>query len=106
MTKIRGVYYRGSVAHIRYQNERGEIVRESTGQSNAKVAQQILEKKRSEVAMGQHFRTRQFEKITFGELLELWWQRHGKNTRSRFHYHLPSIRERFAKSRARSLRPE
>jgi integrase len=106
LKKTRGIFFRNGIAHIRFQDERGELVRESTGQSSPKVAQQILDKRRSEVAMGTHFRMRQFDQVTFGELVETWWERHGKNTRSRFHYHLPIIKERFANMKARAIRPE
>jgi integrase len=106
LKKIRGIYFRNHVAYICFQDEQGQIVRESTGQSNAKIAGQILAKRRSEVAMGAHFRTRQFDQITFGELLDFWWKEHGQHTRSRFDYHLPLIKSRFAKKKARSIRPE
>src|SRR5689334_21594026 len=104
--KSRGIFFRGRVAHIRYQDEQGRIIRESTGQSDERVAEKILAKRRSEVAMGTHFPTRRFEHVTFGDLLDLWWEHHGQHTRARFDYHLPLIKERFAKRKARAIRPE
>ncbi len=104
--KTRGIYIRDGIAYIRYQDASGQLVRESTGQRDTKIAAQILAKRRSEVAMGKHFETRRFDQVVFGELLEFWWEEHGKNTRSRFDYHLPMIKERFAKRKARGIRPE
>jgi excisionase family DNA binding protein len=89
-----------------YQDASGQLVRESTGQREAKIAARILAKRRSEVAMGKHFETRRFDQVAFGALLDFWWEEHGKNTRSRFDYHLPMIKERFARKRARAIRPE
>src|SRR4051794_28842385 len=104
--KTRGISFRSGIAYICFQDEYGKIIRESTGQKSLKVAQQILDKRRSEVAMGRHFKIRQFEHVSFRELLDFWWQRHGKNTRSRFNYHLPLIKEWFAKRKARAIGPE
>ena len=56
--------------------------------------------------MGKHFETRRFDQVAFGELLDFWWEEHGKNTRSRFEYHLPMIKECFVKKSARAIRPE
>ena len=98
--KTRGIYFR------RYQDASGQLVPESTGQRDPNVAGQILAKRQSEVAMGKHFETRRFDQVAFGEILDFWWEEHGKNTRSRFEYHLPMIKERFAKKRARAIRPE
>jgi integrase len=106
MRTPKGVYLRNGVAYICFKNEHGRIVRESTGQQNMKVAEQILSKRRTEVAMGTHFPTRAFDRVCFGELLDFWWTRHGQHTRSRFSYHLPLIRTRFGNKKARSVRPE
>jgi len=104
--KTKGVYYRNGTAYICFQNERGKLVRESTGQTDSKVAAKILSKRRTEVALGKHFETRRFDQATFGQLLDFWWEQHGKNTRSRFDYHLPLIRCAFDKKKARAIRPE
>jgi integrase len=104
--KTRGIYFRDGVAYIRYQDASGQLVRESTGQRDPKVAGQILAKRQSEVSMGKHFETRRFDQVAFAEILDFWWEEHGKNTRSRFEYHLPMIKERFAKKRARAIRAE
>ena len=66
MKKARGIYERDGVLYIRLQDERGHIARESTGQRSLKVAEQILAKRKSEVALRTHFSTRKFESVKFG----------------------------------------
>ena len=58
----RGVYRRGDVLWIRFVSAGGKLTRESTGQRDVKVAEAILAKRRSEVAMLSHFPTRKFGK--------------------------------------------
>ncbi len=106
MGKTRGVYLRKGTAYIRYKDSTGVIVRESTGQRSVKFAQDLLAKRKTEVAEGRHFPTRQFDHVSFAELLNNWWEKHGQNTRSRFNYHLPIIRERFGDKKAREIQPE
>ena len=62
-----------------------------------------MAKRRTEVAEGRHFPTRKFDRLFFRELLDEWWEKHGQHTRSRFDYHLPRVKERFGKSRARDV---
>ncbi len=100
MSKIRGVYFRDGVAYIRYRDAAGKLQRESTGQRSAKLAQDLLAKRRTEIAEGRYFPMRQFDRATFGELLNDWWGKHGQFTRSRFGYHLPKVRAAFAAERA------
>jgi integrase len=102
----RGIYFRNGIAYIRFKDENGKIVRESTEQRSRKFALELLAKRKTEVAEGRHFPTRQFDRIMFGELLDEWWEKHGKQTRSRFDYHLPKIRERFGDKRARDIQPD
>ncbi len=66
--------FRNSTAYIRYLDQHGKLVRESTGQRSAKFAEDLLAKRRT-----------------------------GQHTRSRFEYHLPKIRERFADRRAHEI---
>ncbi len=103
--KIRGVFFRAGVAYICYQDARGSIVRESTRQNSITVAAVILAKRRSEVAMGLHYPTRQFETTRFEELEERWWEQHGKHTASCFRYLRERIKDRFNRKRARDIRP-
>src|SRR5215831_287505 len=103
MKKARGVYPRNGVLYIRYRGQDGKIVRESTGQRSVRFAQDLLAKRKTEVAEGKHFPARQFDRLLFGELLDDWWEKHGKQTRSRFEYHLPKVREQFGRRKAREI---
>jgi len=102
----RGVYFRNGIAYIRFKDENGKLLRESTEQRSRRFALDLLAKRRTEVAEGRHFPTRQFDRVMFDELLDDWWEKHGKQTRSRFNYHLPKVRERFGGKRARDIQPD
>ena len=106
MKKVRGVYFRGGKAYIRYRDGNGNIVRESTEQRSVKFAEDLLAKRRTEVAQCVHFPTRQFDRVLFKDLLDDWWEKHGQHTRSRFNYHLPKVREKFDTRRARDIEVE
>ena len=56
-----GVFWRGNILWIRYQNEQGKIVKESTGQTSVKVAVQIYNKRKTEVAMAINFPSRRIQ---------------------------------------------
>jgi len=103
MKKVRGVYFRGGTAYIRYRDGSGNLVRESTEQRSVAFAEDLLAKRRTEVAQGLHFPTRTFDRVLFKDLLDDWWEKHGQHTRSRFNYHLPRIRESFDTKRARDI---
>ncbi len=103
MRKIKGVYVRSGVAYIRYQDETGELVRESTHQRSLKVAETILAQRKADVAMRRNFPARVYEEVRFGDLIDYWWTLHGRHTRSRFEYRLPRVRARFAPLRAREI---
>ena len=105
-SSTKGVYFRDGVAYIRYQDEHGSDVRESTKQRSAKVADDILAKRKTEVAMRVHFPTRAFDAVTFAELADYWWQAHGSKTRSQFDYLYPRVLEYFTDERARSITPD
>jgi integrase-like protein len=105
-SKSKGVYFRDGIAYIRFQDERGADVRESTKQRSAKVAEDILAKRKTEVVMRVHFPTRAFDAITFAELADYWWQAHGSKTRSQFDYLYPRVLEYFAGNRARDITPD
>jgi len=105
-SRNKGVYFRDGVAYIRYQDEHGGDVRESTKQRSAKAAQDILAKRKTEVAMRVHFPTRAFDAVTFGELADYWWQAHGSKTRSQFGYLYPRVLEHFTNKRARDITPD
>lgn len=48
---------------------------------------------------------RKFESITIGEILDFWWERHGKHRNSKFEYLLFRL-DRFKPMKARNLTPE
>ena len=80
------VFRRHGVLHIRYLDEKGELRRESTRQSDPEVARKILAKYESEVAMLRNFPERKFAKVMFAKLRDQWWKEHGQHTRSHFKY--------------------
>jgi integrase len=101
----RGVYRRGDVLWIRFVSTGGKLTRESTGQRDVKVAEAILAKRRSEVAMLSHFPTRKFEQVTFDQVLKAWEPAHVKKTPS-FSYLLPRVRDEFGCAKAREVTTE
>jgi integrase len=90
----------------RYQDEHGADVRESTKQRSSKVAEDILAKRKTEVAMRVHFPTHAFDAVTFAELADYWWQAHGSKTRSQFEYLYPKVLEYFTDKRAQDITPD
>jgi hypothetical protein len=88
---------------VRYQDEHGGDVRESTKQRSAKVAQDILAKRKTEIAMRVHFPTRAFDAVTFAELADYWWQAHGCKTRSQVDYLCPKVLEYFTDTASQFL---
>src|SRR4029453_3295992 len=105
-SRTKGVYFRDGIAYIRFQDERGVDVRESTKQRAAKVAEDILAKRKTEVAMRVHFPTRAFDAATFAELADYWWQAHGSKPPSQFGYLYPRVLEHFGEKRARDITPD
>jgi hypothetical protein len=93
------------VLWIRYKNAEGALSRESTGQSDVKVAEAILAKRRSEVAMLSHFPSRKFELVSFHELLKAWEPAHLTKKPS-FSYLLPRVRDAFGGAKAREMTTE
>ncbi len=103
----KGVYRRGNDTTnlwISYYDESGRRIRESAKTTNPEIAREFLEKRLREVAEGRLSPIRKFEAITFGEILDFWWERHGKHKRG-FHYKIHRL-ERFRKLKARKLLPE
>lgn len=70
----KGIFWRGDILWVRYKTEEGKLVRESAGCASVKVAEELYRKRKTEIAEGKHFPTRKFDKVTFGELLDDWWQ--------------------------------
>ncbi len=99
----RGIYERDGIIYIRFQDERGKIVRESTHQSSVKVAQEILTKRKTEVAEGTFFPVRRYEKVMFSELEDKWWEERGQYTRSCFRFLRKRIEREFGSLRAKAI---
>lgn len=96
------MFQRGSVLWIRYENRDGKIARESTGQKSVKLAEELYRKRKTEVAEGIYFPARLFDRLTFRELLDDWWEKHGNHRPNKFAYLLPRI-QRFKKMKARQI---
>lgn len=88
----RGLFWRDGILHIRY-SEDGHIFRESTDQTTVRFAQEMRMKRLTEVAEKKLFPSRQFGKVRFNELLDYWWEHHGRNTKSHFECLLDRKRE-------------
>jgi integrase len=102
-----GVYRRDKTSEhlwIAYTDEQGKRIKESAKTTDPEVAKMRLEKRLREVAEGKLTPTKKFESITFGEILDFWWERHAKNKRG-FHYKIDRL-DKFRKIKARNLRPE
>ena len=99
----RGIYERDGIIYIRFQDERGKIVRESTHQSSIKVGQEILGKRKTEVAGGTFFPARRFEKVLFSVLADKWWKEHGQYTRSCFRFLRKRIDREFGSLKAKEI---
>ena len=99
----RGIYERDGIIYIRFQDERGKIVRESTHQSSVKVGQEILTKRKTEVAEGIFFPARRYEKVMFSELAKKWWNEHGQYTRSCFRFLRKRIDQEFGPLKAKAV---
>ena len=89
---------------ISYYDENGKRIRESAKTSDPEVAKEFRDKRLREVAEGRLSPIRKFEAITFGEILDFWWERHGKTKRG-FQYKIHRL-EKFKRIKARKLLPE
>jgi len=89
---------------ISYYDENGKRFRESAKTSNPETAKALRDKRLREVAEGKLNPIKKFEAITFGEILDFWWERHGKTKRG-FQYKIHRL-EKFKKIKARKLLPE
>ena len=98
----KGLFWRNDILWIRYKNEKSQLVRESTGQTSVRFAEECYRKRKTEVAERKHFPARDFDKVKFGELLDYWWNNHAKYKSSKFKYLLPRL-ERFRKQRGRAI---
>src|SRR5581483_3074032 len=90
---------------ICYKNEFGKIERESTGQSDIKVAELMLAQTRTDVATNKRVVALAFESVKFIDLFNDWWTNHGSRTRSKFQYRTPRVIG-FEKKKAREVTPD
>jgi integrase len=103
----KGVYYRRKNSiqlWIDYNDEHGKRIREAAHTTDPEIARAFREKRLRDVAEGKLTPIKKFELITFGEILDFWWERHGKTKRG-FHYKIHRL-EKFKKIKARNLTPE
>ncbi len=103
----KGIYYRNkSSPHlwITYTGENGKRIRETAKTTDPEVARAFREKRLNQVAERKLIPTRKFETITVGEILDFWWERHGKTKRG-FAYLMYRL-DRFRKIKARNFMPE
>jgi integrase len=98
----KGLFWRNHILWIRYRDNQDRLVRESTGQTSIKFAEDCYRKRKTEVAERKHFPAREFDKVRFGTLLDYWWNNHAKHKSSKFIYLLPRL-ERFKKLKARAI---
>jgi integrase len=98
----KGVFWRGKILWIRYQNHQGKIIKESTGQTSVKVAVQLYNKRKTEIAMAINFPANEYKKASFKKLFDYWWDNHAKHRPSKFEYLLPRL-EQFMKRKAREI---
>ncbi|HEX8649588.1 MAG TPA: site-specific integrase [Pyrinomonadaceae bacterium] len=66
------------------------------------MAEQIYNKRKTEVAMAINFPSRKFKNVSFKELFDYWWENHAKNRPSKFEYLTPRIKK-FFKLKARYI---
>jgi hypothetical protein len=104
----RGVYIRvkGSPQlWISYQDEYGRQVRELAHTTNPDLAKDFRKLRMAQVAERKLIPIRQYEQTTFGELLDFWWERHGKHRPNKFEYILFRL-DKFKPMKARHISPE
>lgn len=103
----RGISYHkknSKMLWIAYIDETGQRIRESAKTADLEVAKAFRERRLREVAENRNVPTRKYESITVGEILDFWWEKHGKFKRG-FHYKMHRL-EKFKKIKARHFTPE
>lgn len=103
----KGVYYRlknSNQLWVDYNDENGKRIREAARTTDPEIARAFRDKRLREVAEGKLAPTKKFESITFGEILDFWWERHGKTKRG-FQYKIHRL-DKFKKIKARNFLPE
>jgi len=90
---------------ISYMNEEGRRIKEAAGTIDPDLALRVRNRKLGLVEERRLIPTRKFESIKVGEILDFWWERHGKHTNSKFGYLLFRL-DKFKPMKARNLSPE
>src|ERR1041385_5618600 len=104
----KGVYQRNKSSPnlwITYYDEKGKRQREAAHTTDPKIAENFRNVRLAQVAERRLIPTKQFESITFGEILDFWWERHARHRNSGFEYLIPRL-DRFRHVKARNLTPE
>ena len=104
----KGVYQRNKASPqlwISYYDENGKRMQESAHTTDPVLALQLRNKRLNQVAERRLIPTKKFESVTVGELIDFWWERHGKHRPSGFNYLLPRL-DKFRSLKARHLTPE
>jgi integrase len=102
-----GVYHRNKMSSqlwITYHDENGKKIKESAKTTDPDIARAYRDKRLREAAENKLIPTRKFESITVGEILDFWWERHGKTKRG-FQYLMHRL-DKFKKIKARNFMPE
>jgi integrase len=79
----RGLFHRKGSPNwwIRYSDDKGRIVRLSTGTIDKNLAKKILSKRKVQVAEGRHLDIKKVPRTTFFQLCDEWWELQGTNKR-------------------------
>src|SRR5947207_2615485 len=76
-----GVFKRGTTWQIRY-TVNGRTLRESTGAESKRLAEQILAKRKAQVAEGRFLEKIERPTMTLRELAAWYWEHHGARKKS------------------------
>jgi integrase len=98
-------YKNSSWLWISYQDEYGRQIKEAAHTQDAEIAADFRKLRMAQVAERRLIPTRQYEQVTFGELLDFWWERHAKHHNNKFEYILFRL-NRFKPMKARHISPE
>ncbi len=103
----KGVYHRNknsSLLWITYHDENGKKIKESAKTTSPEIAKAFLNKRLNQASENKLIPTRKYESIKVGEILDFWWERHGKTKRG-FQYKMHRL-DKFRKIKARNFMPE
>ncbi len=102
-----GLYRRGKIWYIRYQDPNGKEVRKSTNQEYKKTAEKILAKIQTEMAEGKYLDKQEKPVMTFSSLCEWYWEHHGQHLKSSgIRGMLNRLKDFFGDTRLTAITPE